>query len=93
MFLHHVLSQDENSLIYRFFIAQTNHPTKRDLVSDILKDMEDLGIEASLSDIVTMSKGKFHSIIKEKVKYHALRYPLKLEEAYNLPHPKGRKKT
>ena len=83
MFLHHVLSQDENSLIYRFFMAQISHPSKGDWVSDILQVLEDLGIEASLSDIGTMTKGKFHLIVKEKVNYHALRYLLKKKEARN----------
>ena len=42
-------------------------------------NMEDLGIEASLSYIGSMTKNKFHSIVKEKVNFHALRYLLKKE--------------
>ena len=70
-------------------MAQISHPTKKDWVSDILMDMEDLGIEASLPYIKTMKKCKFQSIVKkEEVNYYALIYILKLKEARNLPHSK-----
>ena len=69
----------KNSLIYRCFMAQISHPSKGDWVSDILMNMEDLGIEISLSYIRSMTKNKFYSIVKEKVNFHALRYLLKLD--------------
>ena len=36
MFLHHVLQQKEDSLVFRFFIAQMNSPTYKDWVSTVL---------------------------------------------------------
>ena len=76
MFLHLVLHQDENSLIYRFFTAQISHPTKGDWVSEVLQDMEELNIDISLSDIRAMTKQKFQYIVKEIVNYHAFQYLL-----------------
>ena len=44
MFLHHVLQQKEDSLVFRFCIAQLNSPTYKDWVSTVLEDLEDLDL-------------------------------------------------
>ena len=36
-FLKYILQQDQNSLIYKFFMAQNEQPTKGDWVSNIKK--------------------------------------------------------
>ena len=36
MFLHHILQQNEDSLLYSFFMAQMNSPSHNDWVSSIL---------------------------------------------------------
>ena len=91
MFLHHVLHQDENSLIYRFFTVQISHLTKGDWASEILQDMEELNIDISLSDIGAMTKQKFQYIVKEKVNYHAFQYLLDMKDSRNSIHSKGKK--
>ena len=50
MFLHHILQQNEASLLHRFFMAQMNHPINKDWVSTVLEDMEDLKIRALIKD-------------------------------------------
>ena len=51
MFLHHILQQNQDSLLYRFFNAQMNKPSNRDWVSSVLEDMEDLEINLEIEDI------------------------------------------
>ena len=53
MFLHHILHQGEESLLYRFFLAQLSHPTKGDWVTEVMKNIEDFDLNLELEDIKT----------------------------------------
>ena len=67
MFLHHIMKQEKESLIYRFFIAQARSPTQNDWVSQVLKDLEDIELEIEFKDICSFSKDKFKEIVNEHV--------------------------
>ena len=64
LFVHHILQQKEDSLVFRFFMAQMNSPTHRDWVSTVLEDLEELDIQIELGDIMIMKKDKFKSETK-----------------------------
>ena len=55
-FMHAILNEDKNSLIYRFFQAQLNHPTKKDWVSSVKKDLQSLKINMSFDEIKQKSQ-------------------------------------
>ena len=74
MFLHHILQQNETSLLHRFFMAQMNHPINKDWVSTVLEDMEDLKINLEIEDIKHMTKTKFKEYVNEKVREAAFLY-------------------
>ena len=48
MFLHHVLHQKTDSLLFRFFIAQKSSPTHKDWVSTVLGDLEEFDINIEI---------------------------------------------
>ena len=48
MFLHHILQQKEDFLLFRFFIAQLKNQTKGDWVSSLLDDIEELELGIKL---------------------------------------------
>lgn len=56
MFLHHILQQKEDSLFYRFFMAQLNSPSNKDWVSSVLDEMIQLEINLELEDKKYMKK-------------------------------------
>ena len=58
MFLHHILQQNQESLLYSFFNAQINTPSK-DRVSSFLEDMEDLKVYLEIENINKMTKLTF----------------------------------
>ena len=41
MYLHHILQQKEDSLLYRFFVAQMKSPSKDDWISQVLKEQDE----------------------------------------------------
>ena len=59
LYLHHILQQKEDSLLYRFFMAQLTYPTYKDWVSQVLEDIENLSIELEIEDIKTKKKKMF----------------------------------
>ena len=59
LYLHHILQQENQSLLYRFFIAQIEDPTPRDWVSQVLEDLEEININLELDKIRHMKKEKF----------------------------------
>ena len=76
MFLHHVLQQKTDSIVFRFFIAQMNSPTYKDWVSTVLGDLEELDIDIDIGEIQDMKKDKFKKIVKEKITNGAFQYLL-----------------
>ena len=54
MYLHHILHQSNNSLLFRFFTTQLHNPIKGDWVSQILIDMATINLDISMNEISSM---------------------------------------
>ena len=74
MFLHYLLNESEESLIFNVLKAQMKNPTKNDWINSVETDLKFLDIYLSFDDIQALSKQQFkpflHVIIQEK----ALKY-------------------
>ena len=80
-YLQEILKQrTKKSLLYNFFLAQLENPTKNDWVTQVLKDIVYLEVNLDLDQIEQMSTEKFKGICKIKVKEKAFLY---LEERKN----------
>ena len=66
-FLHYILNQDINSIIFKFFKTQMEKRTKRDWVSTVIKDLELMGIKLEMEQIKAMKKSDFMRMIKDKI--------------------------
>ena len=67
-YLHHILTRNENELIYKFFKAQERLPVKHDWVNSVRKDFEELKIDITHENISQMKKHKFKKMLKEILK-------------------------
>ena len=56
LYLHHILQQKKESLLYRFFATQLSNPTPRDWVSQVLEDLLGLNIQYEIEEIGNMKK-------------------------------------
>ena len=90
MFLHHILRQGNQSLVYKFFLAQLSNPTKGDWVSDILEVREEVEFGLELEEIGAMSKQRFKSLVRNKVKLKAFQYLIEKREERVSIHSKGK---
>ena len=70
-FLWYLLSQDEDSLLGRFFKAQCDSPTRGDWVSTVKQDLKDLEIEMNFDQIRDYTKEAFKETVKKQVKTKA----------------------
>ena len=80
MFLFYILTQDTNSMIYKFFESQKNHQTSKDWVTTITQDMKELNIDKNFEEIKKMKKMEFKKLVTQKIQKWALE---KLEEMKN----------
>ena len=76
-FLKYILSQDENSLILKFFNLQVENPVKGDWASSCFKILKELDISLSLDQIKEMSIYEYKRIVKQKCKESAYNYLIK----------------
>ena len=74
LYLKYILEQPEDSLIKKFFILQLSKPTRGDWASSCQEDLKSLKITLSNQEIQEMTKNKFTSLIKERIKEKALNY-------------------
>ena len=68
MFLHHILQQNEHSLLYRFVMAQMNSPSQNDWVSRFLDEMVELDIDIEIEEI----KALVNEIVSRKAFIHLI---------------------
>ena len=74
LYLKYILEQPEDSLIKKIFNLQISEPTRGDWASTFQEDLTSLKITLSHKEIQKMTKYRFTSLIKERIKENALNY-------------------
>ena len=59
-------------MIFQFFETQRRKPTKKDWVTTIKRDMDELKINLEFEDIRLLKKSEFKNMIKQKIENLAL---------------------
>ena len=76
LFLHYILQQDQESMMFKVFLATCENPLKNDFVSRCKKYLDILNIKLSFDIISEMSKYQFKRIVKQKTAETAFQYLL-----------------
>ena len=66
-FLFYLIHQKNESMLKRVFQSQMKNRTKRDWISTVLQDMEELDLNLTFADIQKMSKGNWKDLIKRSI--------------------------
>lgn len=90
LFLHHILQQSENSLVFKFFASQLEDSKQGDWASQVLKDLEDFKIDLEIEEIRNMSIHQFKSIVKDNAVNFAFENLIIRKEGRQSEHSKGR---
>ena len=65
LYLHHLLTTDQSSLVCQVFQEQVRKSRRHDWVQTVRKDLEHLEINLSFSQIASMGKKVFKQLVKE----------------------------
>ena len=90
MFLHHIMKQEKESLLFQFFLAQVRSPSQNDWVSQVIKDLEEIDLDIEFEDIENTSKEKFKDIVLSHVQEYSFAALLKKKESRISDNSKGR---
>ena len=70
--MHYILKSDKSQMLYKFFIAQMENPTKHDWSETVKKDLSDLGIRNDLSYLESKTQIPFKNLVKSRINELAL---------------------
>ena len=65
LYLHHLLTTDQSSLVAAVFREQVRTTKRGDWVQTVIRDLEDLGINKSFSEIASIGKQHFKKLVKQ----------------------------
>ena len=82
-FLKYILDQRADSIMFKVFEKQCEIRTKKDWVTTILNDLEELNMKVNFVDIQEMSKEKWKSIVKQNIKEHTFRKLMERKENHS----------
>ena len=82
-FLHYIMNEEENSMMYRFLMTQMENRKPRDWISTVLEDLNDLNMSVNLEDIKQMKKSKLKETLNKVIKENALRELTKKKESHS----------
>ena len=83
MYLHTILQKNKDELVRKIYEAQKVDPVQGDFVEIIKDEKESLGINLNEEEIQTMSKMKFKTYVREKVKRAAFKYLLDIKQKHS----------
>ena len=83
MYLHTILQRKPSEMIRKIYEAQKTDPSPGDFCLFVQDDLAEVGLDITEREIAIMSKERFHTIIKTKVRSAALEYLKKLQKKHS----------
>ena len=82
-FLHYILKEDKQCLIYQFFQEQVSNPSRGDWVVTVKKNLEDLQIDLEFEEIEQLSEKQFKDLVDKAVEDLAFEYLIDLKNCHS----------
>ena len=67
-YLHYILNQGAESMMFKAFEKQCSDRTSKDWVSTVLNDLKELGLDVTFADIQEMNKLKWKNTVKRSIR-------------------------
>ena len=83
MYLHHILKRPKEELIKKFYEAQKCKLSKGDWVQTVNENLKDLEIKLDEKEISQMSKQKFKTAVKKKIRAAAYKFLIAKKESHS----------
>ena len=82
-FLHYILNENQDSMMYKFLQSQLKNKRPRDWITLVLKDMDDLKLNLSLEELKETKKPKLKKILNKTVLEEAFERLNKMKENHS----------
>ena len=82
-FLHYILNENQDSMMYTFLQSQLKNKRPRDWITLVLKDMDDLKLNLSLEELKETKKNKLKNILNKTVLEEAFERLNKMKENHS----------
>ena len=83
-YLHHLVTRNQDEMLFRVFNAQLQSPVKNDWTETVKEDLEVFGFQVeNIWDLRSISRGKFKDMIKQKGREVALKQLLARKEKHS----------
>ena len=83
LFLHYILNEPSESLVHSFLVAQMKTRNKKDWVTTVLIDLDELNIKLSFEEIKLMKKSSFQALVKTSINDYAFKNLEKLKLSHS----------
>ena len=90
LYLHHILQQQENSTLFKFFLAQLENPSYGDWASQVLSDLTQLEIHLDLEEIKNLSHDKYNKILTTQIENAAFVWLMNKNSSRTSENKKGK---
>ena len=82
-YLHNLVNQNPESMLFKFFISQWNHSVAGDWTNQARLDISYFGIQEDLKFIQSKSKYAFKKLVKVKVREYAFFSFLEMQDKHS----------
>ena len=82
-YLHYLLKQDQEGLLYNYLDAQVRNPVRGDWALLVQEDIASLGLALTFDDVARMSGNALKSKLKVAVKCAAFKYLTELQQTHS----------
>ena len=82
MYLHTILQRDANEMVRKVYEAQKSDPSPGDFCQLVSDDCKAIKLDIAEADIAKMSKQRFQTLVKSKIRDAALEYLNKLKQKH-----------
>ena len=83
LFLHYILNQNENSMLYKFFETQRKTKKPKDWICTVQQNLKDLGLEETFQEIRNMKKLTLKRMLNIAITKKACERLLEMKEKHS----------
>ena len=81
-FLHYILKQDKESILFKVFEAQKKNRNRKDWVTSVIQDLEELELDVNFETIQKMGKEAWRNTIRNTIYLKSFRKLEQLKETH-----------
>ena len=82
-FLHYILRQDKESILFKVFEAQNTNRSKKDWVTSVIKNLEELDLNVNFETIQKIGKETWRNTVKNTINLKSFRKLEQIKETHS----------